>query len=153
MRILMIALSTLLSLSALKAQEVPQVFMLGKQEKAYEELTRNYRQTLLEACGNKMGVAFEKWLEMMQTMETYADEVNYNIDGLKLLLHVFWDEDGSIAHLAYFIRPNSRNVDTQELNAFFSGFIRQYKFPLSSDRKFMHYTKASFPTFDERAQR
>jgi hypothetical protein len=153
MRILMIALSTLLSFSALQAQEAPEVFMLGMQEKTYEELTKTYKQTLLEVCGNKMEVAFKKWLGMMQDMEAYSDQVGYNIDGLKLLLHVFWNEDGRIAHLGYFIRPNSRNVDTKELSAFFSSFIRQYKFPLTSDRKFMHYTKASFPTFDERAQR
>ena len=153
MRILLVTLSFFVSLSLLKAQDAPKVFMLGKQEKAYEELTKTYKQTLLEACDNQIEVAFEKWLDMMQDMEAYADQVDYNIDGLKLLLHIFWNEDGSIAHLGYFMRPNSRNVNKAELSAFFSSFIRQYKFSVSSDRKFMHYTKASFPTFDERAQR
>ena len=50
------------------------------------------------------------------------------------------------------IDPHVRTkvVDTAEMNAFFSGFIRQYKFPVTSDRKFSHYTGASFPTFSEK---
>lgn len=156
MKVLFFLLSGILSLSSLQAQSgdaTPTVFVMGKHEAGYEELTQTYKQSLLEACGNDMQVAFDKWLEMMQKMEAYADEIDYNIDGVKVLMHVFWNEDGSIAHLGYFLRPNSRNIPTEELTAFFRSFIRQYKFPVSSQRKFAHYTKASFPTFTERAQR
>lgn len=156
MKVLFFLLSGILSLSSLQAQSgdaTPTIFVMGKHEAGYEELTQTYKQSLLEACGNDMQVAFDKWLEMMQKMEAYADEIDYNIDGVKVLMHVFWNEDGSIAHLGYFLRPNSRNIPTEELTAFFRSFIRQYKFPVSSQRKFAHYTKASFPTFTERAQR
>lgn len=156
MKALFFLLSGILSLSNLQAQNedaIPTVFVMGKHEAGYEGLTQTYKQSLLEACGNDMQMAFDKWLEMMQQMEAYADEIDYNIDGVKVLMHVFWNEDGSIAHLGYFLRPNSRNVPTEELTAFFKSFIRQYKFPVSSERKFAHYTKASFPTFTERAQR
>jgi len=149
-------LITMLNLSLLNAQSTaafPDVFVMGHHEAGYEELTQTYKQSLLEACNNDMQTAFDKWLEMMQQMEAYADEIDYNIDGVKVLMHVFWNEDGSIANLGYFLRPNSRNVPTAELTAFFKSFIRQYKFPITSDRKFAHYTKASFPTFTERAQR
>ncbi len=156
MKVLFFLLSGILSLSNLQAQNgdaTPTVFVMGKHEAGYEELTQTYKQSLLEACGNDMKMAFDKWLEMMQQMEAYADEIDYNIDGVKVLMHVFWNENGSIAHLGYFLRPNSRNVPAEELTAFFKSFIRQYKFPVSSERKFAHYTKASFPTFTERAQR
>jgi hypothetical protein len=142
-----------LSVGAAQAQEAPTVFVMGDQEATYEKLNQTYKQTLLEACDNDMKLAFEKWLHMMQEMESYADEINFDLDGIKVLMHVFWNTDGQIDHIGYFLRPNSRNVDTAELSAFLSSFSRQYTFPVSSDRKFMHYTKASFPTFSERAQR
>ena len=157
MKVLFFLLSGMLSLSCLHAQSaataVPTVFIMGQHEAGYESLTQTYKQSLLGACGNDMQMAFDKWLEMMQQMESYADEIDYNIDGVKVLMHVFWNEDGTIAHLGYFLRPNSRNVPTAELTAFFKSFIRQYTFPVSSNQKFTHYTKASFPTFTERAQR
>lgn len=136
-----------------QAQEAPVVFVMGEQETTYEKLNQTYKQTLLEACDNDMKLAFDKWLHMMQEMEAYADEINFDLDGIKVLLHVFWSEQGRIDHMGYFLRPNSRNVNTTELSAFFSSFSRQYTLPVNSNRKFMHYTKASFPTFSERAQR
>lgn len=155
MKVLLFTLGAACCLYAMPvlAQDAPTVFLMGEQEAAYEKLNQTYKQSLLEACDNDMKLAFNKWLNMMQEMEAYADEINYDLNGVKLLMHVFWNADGQIDHIGYFLRPNSRNVDTAELSAFFTSFSRQYTFPVSSDRKFMHYTKASFPTFSERAQR
>ena len=155
MRVLTIVLAITISLSNSNAQgsDIPTAFILGNYESGYEELTQTYKQSLLEACNNDMDVAFDRWLEMMQQMEAYADQIDFNIDGIKVLLHVFWNEDGTIAHIGYFLRPNSRNAPMEDLTAFFSSFARQYRFPITSSRKFTHYTKASFPTFTERAQR
>lgn len=146
---------SVIGLGSIQAQEeaTPKVFLLGQQEATYDQLVQTYRQTLLEACNNNMELAFDRWLDMMKDMEAYAQKINFDINGVKLLLHVFWNEDGSIAHLAYFLRPNSRNINTDELTAFLTQFIGQYKFQVTSSRKFAHYTKASFPTFDERSQR
>ncbi|MBK7338533.1 MAG: hypothetical protein IPJ00_21375 [Saprospirales bacterium] len=43
-----------------------------------------------------------------------------------------------------------RNAKTEELKALFSGFIRQYKPVVTSDRSFSHYTSAAFPLVSER---
>ena len=151
-----LTLGSLVILNALAAQgdAMPKVFVLGQQETGYEQLNQSYKQSLLEACNNDMQAAFDRWLEMMQEMENYAARINYNdLKGVKVLMHVFWNEDGTVAHLGYFVRPDSRLVKAEELSAFFTSFLNQYKFPVTSNRKFAHYTKASFPTFTERAQR
>jgi hypothetical protein len=155
MKVLIFVLASSLGLSGLQAQEgmLPKVFVLGEHEAAYDQLQQTYRQTLLEACNNNMSKAFDQWLAMMKEVETYAEKMKYNLNGVKVIMHVFWNEDGTIAHLGYFLRPNSRNVKAEELTAFFTGFIAQYKFPVTSGRKFTHYTKATFPTFSERAER
>ena len=153
MKVLIFVLASSLGLSGLQAQGdmLPKVFILGEQETAYDQLQQTYKQTLLEASGNDMKKAFDYWLIMIKEMEANADKVNYNLNVVNVLINVFWNEDGTIAHLGYFLRPNSRNVKTEELTAFFSSFIAQYKFPVTSARKYSHYSKATFPTFSERA--
>ena len=143
------------SLNSLSAQEVAEekstkVFQLGDDEKNYEKLARSYSLSLLEACNNDIKKAFEKWLEMMVQVDTYAKKINYDLKGVKVWLHVFWGEDGNIDNIGYLLRPDSRNIDSKELKAFLASFSRQYKFPVSANRKFSHYTGATFPTFKEK---
>ena len=90
---------------------LPRVFQLGGNEQAYEALSQEYGQSLLE---------------------------------------VFWNTDGSIDHIGYVFRTNSRNVRPDEFSAFLSSFTRQYTFPLKSQQKFSHYTIATFPLHTEK---
>ncbi len=131
--------------------EMPTVFLLGENEKGYEQLARDYSQSLLEASNNDIRKAFNYWIDMMSAMDDYADKVRFDLKGVKVWLHVFWSADGKIDHLGYILRPDSRNVNTAELSAFFSSFTRSYRFPLKSQKKFNHYTGASFPTFVQRS--
>jgi len=124
---------------------LPRVFQLGGNEQAYETLSKEYGQSLLEVCNNDMNVAFEKWLEMMKAVEDYAKKINFDVKGVKVRLHVFWNADGSIDHIGYVFRTNSRNIRPDEFSAFLSSFTRQYTFPLKSQQKFSHYTIATFP--------
>ncbi len=150
--VLTLILGTTLFASTLPAQsdEMPVVFRLGEQEKAYEALNQAHSQTLLEVSGFDTQKAFHSWMDMMQEMEKYADKVRYDIKGAKLWLHVFWNEDGTINHIGYLLRPDSRNVDPLKLTAFFKTFMEKYKLPLSSNKKFSHYTGANFPIYSEK---
>lgn len=148
-----------LSISVLNAQttissqaQLPKAFQLGGNEKAYEALTQEYPQTLLAACNNDMKIAFDHWLGMMKELEVYAERINFDIKGVKVRLHVFWDTDGGIEHIGFVFRPNSRNARPEEFSAFLSSFIRQYTFPVQSQQKYSHYTIASFPTFSEKTE-
>lgn len=131
----------------MKAQQPAQVFVLGEDEKNYIELNQKYTGSLLAACNFEMDKAFENWLGMMQVIETFSKGENIDLKGVSLWLHVFWNETGHIDHLGFVLRPNSKNIDMEELKSFFSKFIANYTFPVKSNQKFMHYTGATFPTF------
>ncbi len=124
----------------------PKVFILGEYENAYEQLNLEHSVMLLSVCDGNMDEAYQKWVSMLIEMEAYATMIKYDIKGVKVWLNVFWNVDGTVKHIAYHLKQNSRNVDTAELTAFFSSFINHYKFPLVSNKKYSHYGSASFPT-------
>ena len=130
--------------------DVQTIFVLGENEKAYEMLNQSYSQTLLEVSDFDTQKAFDAWMDMMKQMEEYAKKLRFDIKGVKLWLHVFWNEDGTISHIGYLMRPDSRNIDNLELAAFLKTFMGRYKLPLSSSRKFSHYTGANFPIYSEK---
>lgn len=125
--------------------DLPKVFLLGEHEKEYNQLSETSQASLLTVCENDMPKAFKKWISMTQEMEVYANQIEYDINGVKLWLHIFWKKDGSIKHIGYYLRPNSRNVDLPELNAFLTSFTNHYKFPLTAAKPYQHYSFAQFP--------
>ncbi len=124
----------------------PKVFILGEHETAYEQLNLDYSVMLLTACNGNMDDAYQKWVSMLNEMEAYATLINYDIKGVKVWLNVFWNKDGSVKHIAYHLKQNSRNIDTAEFTAFLTSFMNHYKFPLVINEKYSHYGSASFPT-------
>ena len=137
------------SLSAQSA-ELPEVFRLGQNEEGYEVAKQDYQQTLLEVSNYDTQVAFNHWMDMMQELQKHADKVNVDLKGVKVWLHAFWNTDGSVAHLGYLLRPDSRNVNELELAAVLKIFMKKYKFPVTSGKKFSHYTGANFPIYSEK---
>lgn len=153
-----LSLCMLLVLNGLYGQEkLPVAFELGQvNEKAYEALSQEYNQSLLEVANFDMNKAFDQWVELMKSIDAYAARINFSekIKGVQAFLQVFWSPDGSIDHIGYLLRPDSKNLtetDKQELAAFFSSFTRQHSFPLTSTKKFNHYTEVTFPTVVEKA--
>ena len=146
----------LLAFSGVYSQDqLPTAFELGQvNEKAYEKLIQDYNQPLLEVANYDMTKAFDNWVEMMKSVDAYAAKINFDLKGVQAFLQVFCAPDGTVDHLGYLLRPESRNFSDEkkkELTAFFSSFCRQYKFPLTSTRNFNHYTEATFPTVVEKA--
>lgn len=126
---------------------LPKAFLLGDHERQFEKLTMQYETLLLTATDNNMNLAFNKWVDMITEMESYSESIGYDLKGIKMWINIFWEPDGTIAHVAFFLKPNSRNVDVEELKGFFSAFSRHYTFPLRYKSKYSHYGSASFPTF------
>ena len=89
---------------------LPKVFILGEYEKSYEKLFDAHSTVLLEVCNDNMDTAFDKWLSMLKDMEDYANSIDYDLKGIKVWLNIFWNEDGSIRHIAYHLKVNSRNI-------------------------------------------
>jgi len=60
-------------------------------------------------------------------------------------LNVFWASSGQIKHIAYYLKPNSRNIDREQFQLFLISFINQYTLPLDYNKNYSHYGSAAFP--------
>ncbi len=132
-----------------KNKTLPKVFILGQFESSYDDLVVSYEQSLLTACDCTMKTAFGKWLGMLHELELYSKKQNIDIRGVKVWLHVFWNPDGSIEHIAYHLRPNSKIIDEEVMSFLLDGFAKQYSFPLTAETGYAHYSTGSFPVFGE----
>jgi len=126
---------------------MPKAFLIGEFESNYELLIQNYDQMLMSVCENDMDVAFEKWTNFLSEMEVFSDEVGFDLKGIKIWLNVFWNADGTIRHIAFYPKANSKNMQYEELSVFFEKFTQEFQMELPSDVKYSHYGSASFPTF------
>lgn len=127
--------------------EIPMVSLIGEYQDGLEHLTETHPDLLLSVCGDDLDYAYEQWMDLLAAIEDYATSIEYDIRGLKAYMYVFWNADGTIEHLAFFPKPNSRNIAIAELRALFKSFIRQYRMPIAADTGFSHYASAAFPTF------
>jgi hypothetical protein len=124
------------------------IFEIGKDEQIYRNICEAYPETLLTWKKDDYTQSALLWFDFLKSMETYADTIQFNLNGLKLWLHIFWNEQGGIDNIGYYIHPESRQIEKAELNAFLSSFSRLAVKPnFKSGLKISHYTSASFPTF------
>jgi len=130
---------------------IPKVFKLGEYESSYPTLYKNHSDILLAVFDNDMDLAFARWLDVLYEMEGYSDHIGFDLNGLKLWINVFWNTDGTIAHISYFPKPNSINKDLDELDAFFSSFMNHSSLNVTADNGFSHYGTATFPVYPRRA--
>ncbi len=134
------------SYSPVDSLSVPPVFKIGEYEEQYPLLYETYDEILLSVCGDDMYVAFDRWMDMLHQMESYADQINFDLKGLKVWLKVFWDTSGRIDYLAYHLKPNSRNFEDLDIKAFFKSFTNYYQMAVESNSRFSHHGSAQFPT-------
>ncbi len=132
-----------------KNKALPTVFVLGDFESSYDDLVQSYEQSLLTACDCTMKNAFAKWLGMLHELDLYARKQSIDIRGVKVWLHVFFNPDGSIDHIAYHLRPNSRDIEAEQMTYLLDGFAKQYSFPLTASEGYAHYSTGAFPVFGE----
>lgn len=133
------------SVLSITDSSLPRVFEIGEHEIAYEELQSDYQLSLIDACGGDMRIAHRKLSSMLSYLQNYAKDSGYNVDGIRIWMHIFWNTDGSIEHFAFHLRPNSRNVPVEEVKNFLSGFLEVYKFPQTASQPYMLYTSIAFP--------
>jgi len=126
--------------------DVPSVGMIGEYESAFAGLAVENPGILLGVCGNDMDIAYEKWTDMLVSMEDYAESIAFDINGLKTYFYIFWKSDGTIEHLAFYPKANSRNIPVEELRAFFKAFVKDYHMTIVADQGYSHYGSATFPT-------
>lgn len=125
------------------------VSMIGDDESLQSSLNIACSDILLNIDGLNMSQAYTVWLSMLSDLESYADDRNFDINGLKLWMNVYWNEEGTIRQIIFYPKPNSRNIDFEKFGSFMNGFANEYSLQLNHTSCFSHFGSASFPTFYE----
>lgn len=138
-----------LTLSLSAQESLPTVYKLGEYETALEEEQGHYPQTLLDACNGDMQKAFELWLGFLKELEAFAKQSGCELEGSSIWLQVFFQADGSISHIGYYPKPNSRVLDDEAFKKCLESFAATYHMPLDSKQSYYNYTDARFPLIYE----
>lgn len=133
-----------ISLPKNQVSELPVVFHIGDQSTAYEALLPKY-ENLLTICHNDLKAAGHVWGSMLVNIYNLAQDDNINLDGVQLLIHVFWSPEGKIDRLGYYVKPNSKPIKTKMLDELFTKFILTHLSPVQADVPYMNYGVAGFP--------
>lgn len=123
------------------------VFIIGDDGGVYERLVAGCPDMLLSVSGNSMEEAYRIWTDMMMEVQKQAEENQFDINGVKIWINVFWHADGSIDKIVYYPKPTSKNLDFEKLTVFLDEFSHNYTLPITFSRCFSHYGSASFPLF------
>ncbi len=145
--IITLSLSGQSALGTDSSSDLPHAFLISEDDQAYGDLVTSTPTLLLEVCNNAMDVAYQKWVFMLADMEEAAEAKGFDVKGLKIWINVFWNADGSIDHIVYYPKPNSKNIEYKDFTNFLNEFAVDYKLDISNDKAFSHYGSASFPTF------
>lgn len=139
--------------STVKIDSLPTVFALGQYDgQPFEKLKSEHGTQLLAVCRNDMEMAYYLWVHVLKHIETHSVKTGFDLNGVKLWLYIFWNKDGSIRNIAFFPKPNSKNFKTEDMSAFLTGFCKIYKFPMTADTNFSHYSTANFPVLMEKVK-
>lgn len=126
---------------------LPSVFMIGEHEIEYNEMLKVQPDLLMSVCNDDMEKAYNKWLTFLVEIEKFAIENDVDINGVKIWINVFWNENGTLKHIAFYPKPNSRNMEYEYVKVLFAQFIEKYNSDLKNEKLFCHYGSASFPSF------
>ena len=130
---------------------IPRVFVLGQYDGSpFERLKKDYETSLVTACKNDMETAYYCWMHLLKHMESFGAKSNFDLNGIKMWLYVFWEKDGTIGYISYYPKPNSKNFKAEDMTAFLNDFCKNYTIPLKYEKPFSNYSTASFPVMVEK---
>ena len=95
-KLILLLMFTLIHASIGITQDLPRVFLVGENEESYEKMMGNYTELLLTVSDNSMDKAYDHWIGMLTEMEEFASSKDYDINGLKIWMNVFWNKSGKI---------------------------------------------------------
>lgn len=130
--------------STTSKSQLAQVFHIGDKPTEYEALLPQYGN-LLDICGQDLKKAGQVWGTMLSDIYGQAQESNIDLDGVQLLLHVFWTPEGKIERLGYYVKPNSKPIEIKTLDNLFKTFILSHLSLVQAEVPFSNYGVAGFP--------
>lgn len=124
----------------------PIAFVIGQHPIIFESLSEEYATLLLTACDDDMNKAFYSWKSLLQEIGTFAVRNDVDLNGVKMWLKVFWSADGKIDHIAYDLKPESRNISRREVTALLEKFVLADEVNLDlGSSNFSHYGSVAYP--------
>ena len=123
---------------------------MGEFGKAYEILVSECEVPLNDILGSSMDSTYHHWIKTLNQLERHAENMQFDIRGVKVWMNIFWADNGDIQHIAYFPKKTSRNIDFKRFVKMLESFIEQYTGTLKHSSCYSHYGSASFPTHADR---
>lgn len=131
--------------------EYPTAFVIREDPTAFEALNEVYHTLLLTACENNMDKAYKEWQRVLFSLNIFAKQNDVDLQGVKMWIKIFWSKDGYVKHIAYDLKPQSKQIKKKELTKLIEEFILSYQEPVTSyDYQFSHYGSVAYP-FNETA--
>jgi hypothetical protein len=121
------------------------VYFIGEDEKKYEKLVEKYKSMLFTVCDNNMDVAYDHWTTLLKDFEAFAEKNNVDVKGVKLWMNVFWAKNGSIDYIVFYPKPNSKNMNYDNVKTLLAKFALNYQSSVKHTTGFSHYGSAAFP--------
>lgn len=130
-----------------QGNELPKVINVSQNSSILEQLSSDYKGSLFLASDTNVVKTMQNWKHLLVGMENYAEEINFNLKGVKFWIKVFWAKNGTIDHITYILSDTSINIDVIDLEAFLRSFMRNYKLPLNNRSKFSYDGRVMFPLY------
>ena len=124
---------------------IPRVFIKGDHEKLEDLLTQQFPKPLLYVFKDNSQNAFAAWANMLWEMEKFSDKIGFDVRGIKAFATFYFDRKGSIRHIAYSLKSNSRYIKAEDLDKFFRQFMANYRMNVNSKYNFQHEFTLSLP--------
>lgn len=127
--------------------DFPKVVDVSQRSEILEDLSSSYKSSLFSASDADFIKTTKNWQHVLVGIEKYAEEIDFDLKGVKIWIKVFFAKDGNIDHITYILSETSINIDTIDLEAFFRSFIRNYKLPEVHEQKFSYDARIMFPLY------
>ena len=129
-----------------KFDSLPPVFTMGEYDEEYELLAVECHTGLLELSGASMDQAYAYWLKELGEFEAFAKTEDFDIGGVKIWINFFWNPDGSIRHIVFTPKAESRNIDFSRFQDLLKAYAGFASIDIKTESCFSHSGSASFPT-------
>ncbi|MGH1337133.1 MAG: hypothetical protein ACRBFS_13500 [Aureispira sp.] len=126
-------------------QALPKVINVAQNSAVLEELSNQYQSSLFSASDTNFVTTINNWRGFIQSIEQYAEDIDFDIKGVKVWVKVFWAKDGNVDYIAYVLSDRSINIDIIEWEAFLRSFMRNNKLALKYKRGFTYDGRMMFP--------
>jgi hypothetical protein len=137
--------SSLITLSAQSTDTVKIVYPLGEGAEI-DYLMARYPTTVQQIVKNDPAKTKAHWKEFGLALEKFFDDIEFDVKGVKLMMHVCWSKEGKLLHIGFMFKDNSRNMKEDDFKIAISQFVDKYKSTLSYKEPFTYYGSLNFPS-------